>query len=68
MGATISGHHGAAEQAGPGLLEAEADELVGEGGRAALAAQWPSAPRRDEAGERRPVGGGAGLSGSGGVC
>jgi hypothetical protein len=55
-------HHDAAEQAGPGLLHAEADEFLHEGGGAALAG--PMAEPRlhlDEASERRPQGGGAGA-------
>jgi hypothetical protein len=54
-------HHGAAEQTGPGLLHAEADELVGEGGCRTL--RRPARQPRlagNERRERRPLGCGTG--------
>jgi hypothetical protein len=54
-------HHGAAEQTGPGLLHAKADELVGKGGCRAL--RRPARQQRLAGSERRgrrPLGRGTG--------
>lgn len=62
IGADDQRHHRAAEQAGPGLLDPEAHELVGERGPPAAAGPVANALLDgDEPGERRPDGGRAGL-------
>ena len=59
-GADHQRHRDAAEQAGPGLLDAEAQEFVNRRGPAALRHQQAEAMLAgDEAAQRRPVGRGA---------
>jgi hypothetical protein len=61
-------HHRAAEQARPRLLDAETDELVRKGTRWPLLGPSPDLRLcHDEAGERRPAGGCAGLGWGGWV-